>query len=114
MSRPLAAVLTACSLACLSASAEPAAPAPSPHAAIVAGLKARPLGPANTGGRVTDLAVVESDPDTFYVAAAGGGVWKTTDGGDTFTPVFDDQPTLSTGAARKVSAARSALRCSLS
>jgi photosystem II stability/assembly factor-like uncharacterized protein len=50
------------------------------------------------GGRVTDLAVVESNPATFYAAAASGGVWKTTDGGDTFTPVFDDQPALSIGA----------------
>ena len=45
------------------------------------------------GGRVVDLAVVESNPDTFYVATAGGGVWKTTDGGTTLTSVFDDQPT---------------------
>ncbi|MDB5311456.1 MAG: glycosyl hydrolase, repeat [Gemmataceae bacterium] len=65
---------------------------------VLDGLCARCIGPANTGGRVVDLAVVESGPDTFYVAAATGGVWKTTDGGDTFTPVFDQQPTLSIGA----------------
>ena len=65
---------------------------------ILDGLRARCIGPANMGGRIVDLAVVESNPDTFYVAAAGGGVWKTTDGGATFTPVFDDQPTLSIGA----------------
>ena len=65
---------------------------------IFDGLKARCIGPANMGGRVVDLAVVESNPDTFYVATAGGGVWKTTDGGTTFTPVFDDQPTQCIGA----------------
>lgn len=65
---------------------------------VLDGLAARSIGPANMGGRVVDLAVVESDPKTYYIAAASGGVWKTTDGGDTFTPVFDDQPTLSIGA----------------
>jgi photosystem II stability/assembly factor-like uncharacterized protein len=50
------------------------------------------------GGRVVDLAVVDDRPDLFYVATAGGGVWKTTDGGTTFHPVFDDQPTQCIGA----------------
>jgi photosystem II stability/assembly factor-like uncharacterized protein len=50
------------------------------------------------GGRVVDLAVVESNPSTYYVAAASGGVWKTTDGSATFTPVFDAQPTQCIGA----------------
>ena len=68
------------------------------HEPILAGLSARCIGPANMGGRVTDLAVVESNPATYYVAAAGGGMWKTTDGGTTFTPVFDDQPTQCIGA----------------
>src|SRR5262245_65020159 len=61
-------------------------------------LSARPIGPANMGGRIVDFAVVESNSDTFYVAAAGGGVWKTTDGGNTFKSVFDDQSTQSIGA----------------
>ncbi len=69
-----------------------------PYTHIVAGLKARSIGPATMGGRIVDLAVVESNPDTFYVAAASGGVWKTTDGGTTFAAVFDDQPTLSIGS----------------
>lgn len=102
MSRLSAAAIAACSLAYLSYT--PAAD-PGPVAADVAvsrtifrGLKARCIGPANPGGRVTDLAVVESNPDTFYVATAGGGVWKTIDGGLSFTPVFDAQPTQSIGA----------------
>jgi photosystem II stability/assembly factor-like uncharacterized protein len=65
---------------------------------VIAGLTARCIGPANMGGRIADLAVVESDPATYYVAAAGGGVWKTTDSGSTFKPIFDDQPTQCIGA----------------
>jgi hypothetical protein len=103
MSRAPAAVLTACLLAYFSAQTTPAQP---PVAAantealrpIFDGLKARCIGPANMGGRVVDLAAVESHPDTFYVATAGGGVWKTTDGGTTLAPVFDDQPTQCIGS----------------
>jgi photosystem II stability/assembly factor-like uncharacterized protein len=49
-------------------------------------------------GRVTALAADPSDPQTIYVAAAGGGVWKTVDGGDSWTALTDDQPTLTMGA----------------
>ena len=76
----------------------PRASAQDRYEPIVAGLSARCIGPANMGGRVTEIAVIESDPKTFYVAAAGGGVWKTTDGGATFTPIFDDQSTQCIGA----------------
>jgi photosystem II stability/assembly factor-like uncharacterized protein len=69
-----------------------------PYAPLLSGLKARNIGPANMSGRVTELAVVESKPDTFYVATAGGGVWKTTDAGTSFTPVFDGASTQSVGA----------------
>lgn len=61
-------------------------------------LPLRNIGPANMGGRIVDLAVVESDPNTMYVAAATGGLWKTTNDGDSWTAVFDQQPTLSLGA----------------
>jgi photosystem II stability/assembly factor-like uncharacterized protein len=50
---------------------------------------ARNIGPANMGGRIVDLAVVEKNPDTYYVAAATGGVWKTSDAGATWTPLMD-------------------------
>src|SRR3954469_1208702 len=76
----------------------PRAPAQDRYEPILAGLSARCIGPANMGGRVADLAVVESNPATYYVAAASGGVWKTADGGATFKSVFDDQPTQSIGA----------------
>ena len=65
--------------------------------AAVANLEWRNIGPTIMGGRVSDLAVVESDPSTFYVGTATGGVWKTVNHGTTFEPVFDDQPTASVG-----------------
>jgi photosystem II stability/assembly factor-like uncharacterized protein len=107
MSRAPAAVLTACLLVYFSAQTTPAQPpatAARPAVNVESlrpvfdGLKARCIGPANMGGRVVDLAVVESNPDVFYVATAGGGVWKTTDGGTTLTSVFDGQPTQCTGS----------------
>jgi len=61
------------------------------------GLKWRCIGPANMGGRIDDFAVVESDPRVFYVATASAGLWKTTNNGVTFTPVFDDQTTSTIG-----------------
>jgi photosystem II stability/assembly factor-like uncharacterized protein len=57
----------------------------------------RSIGPANMGGRIDDIAVVESSPSTFYVGFATGGLWKTTNNGTTFTPVFDEQPVTSIG-----------------
>lgn len=68
------------------------------YEAVLSGLQFRPLGPAMQGGRTDELAVVERSPDTFYVGAATGGLWKTTNGGTTFTPVFDSLPGLSVGA----------------
>ncbi|HEX9009773.1 MAG TPA: hypothetical protein VF804_05360, partial [Holophagaceae bacterium] len=61
------------------------------------GLAFRNLGPALTSGRVADLAVDPSHPDTWYVAAASGGLWKTTNGGTTWTPVFDKEASYSLG-----------------
>ncbi len=60
-------------------------------------LKYRLVGPA-AGGRVSRSAGVPGDPRIYYVGTASGGVWKTTDGGTTWQPVFDDQPTASIGA----------------
>jgi len=74
------------------------AQSPSEQAAeAVAGLDFREIGPANVGGRVADLAVLENDPRIFYVGLGAGGVWKTTNDGMTWDPVFDDQPTASVG-----------------
>src|SRR6266849_2840005 len=62
-----------------------------------AGLELRPLGPALTSGRIVDLAVDPRDARVWYIATAGGGVWKTTNAGTSFTPVFDDQKSFSIG-----------------
>ncbi len=49
----------------------------------------RSIGPATMSGRIDDLAVLERDPRIFYIAAATGGLWKTTNAGISLTPVFD-------------------------
>ena len=61
------------------------------------GLKLRLIGPAITSGRIIDLAVNPKDHSHFFVAVASGGVWKTMNGGITFTPVFDSQNSFSIG-----------------
>ena len=66
--------------------------------ATFAGLRLRSIGPATTSGRVAALAVDPTDRANYYVAAASGGVWKTTNAGTTFTPVFDTYGSYSIGA----------------
>ena len=58
---------------------------------LLAGARWRSIGPANTGGRVDDFAVarVPGAPDAIYVATASGGVFKSTNQGTTWAPVFD-------------------------
>lgn len=63
----------------------------------LAGLRPREIGPATMSGRVVDLAVVEVDTRVFYVATSTGGVWKTTDNGIRFTPVFATEAVHSVG-----------------
>jgi photosystem II stability/assembly factor-like uncharacterized protein len=48
------------------------------------------IGPFNTGGRITDVAISPDSDDVLYVGAAVGGVFKTTDRGQNWTPIFDD------------------------
>src|SRR5882672_8465879 len=60
-------------------------------------LKFREIGPAAMGGRIDDFAVVESNPDIIYAGTASGGVFKTTNAGTTWEPVFDDQPNSTIG-----------------
>ncbi len=80
--------------------AEPPAeeqPADQFNAATFAGLELRSIGPALTSGRIIDLAVNPEDHSTIYVASAAGGVWKTTNRGVTWAPIFDDQGSSSIG-----------------
>lgn len=59
---------------------------------------ARSIGPAGMSGRVAAIDAVPSDPAVIYVGAATGGVWKSTNGGISWRPIFDDQPASSIGA----------------
>src|SRR5207244_6654501 len=83
---------------CLFFAAATPAPPPPDFAAALKPLKFREIGPAVMGGRIDDVAVVESDPDIVYVATASGGVMKTENGGTTWEPLFDDQTTSTIGA----------------
>src|SRR5947209_2926030 len=76
---------------------------PSPAAAplreaLFKDLKARSIGPAVMGGRVSDIAIDPRNPFVFYLGLGHGGIFKTNDNGVTFQPIFDKQPMLSIGA----------------
>lgn len=64
----------------------------------------RSIGPATMGGRVSALSWGGSDRKTFYVGYASGGLWKTTNLGTTFSPIFDGESTSSIGAVVAVDA----------
>lgn len=61
------------------------------------GLKFRNIGPSTASGRILDIAVNPNNQDEFYLATAGGGVWKTSNHGTSFQPVFDGQRSFSIG-----------------
>src|SRR6266446_4948807 len=61
-------------------------------------LKARAIGPAVMGGRVSDIAIDPRNPAVFYVGLGTGGLFKTGNNGVTFDPIFDKQSILSIGA----------------
>jgi len=72
-------------------------PADRTSSGTFSGLSLRSIGPAVTSGRVVGFAVHPKDPKQYYVAAASGGVWKTTNAGTTWTPVFDSEGSYSIG-----------------
>ena len=74
------------------------APAQSASENQLKGLKARAIGPAIMGGRISDIALDPRNPAVFYVGFATSGVWKSTNHGVTLSPIFDDQPVQSIGA----------------
>jgi photosystem II stability/assembly factor-like uncharacterized protein len=78
--------------------AAPAPAGPSLDEAALAALKARSIGPAVMGGRVSDIALDPTDPATYYVALGTGGLMKTSDNGGTFEGVFEDEAVASIGA----------------
>jgi photosystem II stability/assembly factor-like uncharacterized protein len=61
------------------------------------GLKLRSVGPALMSGRIADIAIHPNDNNLWYAAVGSGGVWKTTNAGVTWTPIFDDQDSYSIG-----------------
>jgi photosystem II stability/assembly factor-like uncharacterized protein len=84
--------LLAISLSSLSAYAQEA----TANKDVLGALRYRHIGP--TGNRLTSVAGIPGQPNIYYVGAASGGVWKTTDGGVHWDPIFDAQPVSSIGA----------------
>ena len=66
-------------------------------AATFKGLELRGIGPALMSGRIADIAIHPKDQSTWYVAVGSGNLWKTTNAGTTWTPIFDDQGSYSIG-----------------
>src|SRR5437899_11452386 len=81
-----------------SATPTPSATPPELTDVLFKNLKARSIGPAVMGGRVSDIAIDPHNPFVFYVGLGHGGVFKTNDNGVVFEPIFDKQPMLSIGA----------------
>src|SRR5947199_6169433 len=83
----------------LSASASTPSPAaPQLTDVLFKNLKARSIGPAVMGGRVSDIAIDPRNPFVFYVGLGHGGIFKSGDAGVSFDPIFDKEPSLSIGA----------------
>ena len=79
---------------------EPKKPADPMSAPTFNGMKFRQIGPAFTSGRIVDIAVDPADRSRYYAAAASGGVWKTTNAGTTWTPIFDNEGSYSIGVIK--------------
>ncbi len=84
-------------IACAQETDEIESPEPGLNEETFAGLQMRNLGPALMSGRIADIAVDPADRNTWYVAVGSGGVWKTTNRGTTWQPVFDDEGSYSIG-----------------
>src|SRR5262249_11396836 len=92
-----ASLIVAASLTANVAFAQRGGPPGTPPTAAVQQPRFQYVGPP-AGGRIASLAGVPGDTKTYYLGAASGGIWKTTDGARTFTPIFDDQPVQAIGA----------------
>ncbi|HTD38043.1 MAG TPA: hypothetical protein VK669_11050 [Candidatus Limnocylindrales bacterium] len=99
-----AAIVFACSAAFAAEPETPPSPAPSaspsasPSPTPGPSMMWRALGPAVSGGRVATVAGTDLDPNLLYAGAAGGGMWRSTNGGIDWAPVFDKAGTQSIGA----------------
>lgn len=68
-----------------------------PDENVFSGLEFRNIGPAMTSGRIADIAIHPENENIWYVGVGSGGVWKTTNSGTTWTPIFDKQKVYSIG-----------------
>lgn len=75
----------------------PKDPSPEIDRSLLGGLTMRNIGPALMSGRIGDIAVDPEDTSTWYLGVASGGVWKTTNAGTTWQPIFENQSTYSIG-----------------
>ncbi|HTI36462.1 MAG TPA: hypothetical protein VL484_02790 [Vicinamibacterales bacterium] len=92
------ALATAAALSAVGVSAQRGGATPGPRAATTPEpLKFRYMGPA-PAGRIASAAGVPGDPNTYYLGSASGGLWKSTDGGQTFAPIFDEQDVAAIGS----------------
>ena len=89
-------LLLSCAL--LLAAAPAAAQTPEQVESVLNRIEWRNIGPAIMGGRIDDIAVVESDPKVFWVGTASAGVWKTTNHGVTWIPQFQNEEVSSIGS----------------
>ena len=67
------------------------------NASTLSGIKLRNIGPALMSGRIADVAIDPVEPNTWYVAAGSGNLWKTTNAGTTWVPIFDNYGSYSIG-----------------
>jgi photosystem II stability/assembly factor-like uncharacterized protein len=95
--RKLFILFVICTLALPLAAAEEEEAAKGMTAKAFKGLNFRSIGPALMAGRIADLAIHPTDFSTWYVAVGSGGVWKTTNSGTTWQPIFDDEASYSIG-----------------
>ena len=64
---------------------------------LINAIKFENIGPTVFSGRVVDIDVHPEDPTIFYVAYASGGLWKTTNNGQSFEPIFDNEAVMTIG-----------------
>jgi len=76
---------------------EPKDPAPGLNEELLGAMQFRNIGPAVMSGRIADIAIDPVNPSVRYLAAASGGVWKTSNAGTTWTPIFDGYGSYSIG-----------------
>src|SRR5215471_13429320 len=104
LTRPAVLCATALFVSCAAAIAAAAGkPTDAPESGseapdLLKGLALRNIGPAVAGGRITSVVGLVGNPNVYYAGAAAGGVWKTTDGGGTWSDIFKQEATGSIGA----------------